>query len=68
MHTSHRGMHVPRGKKEKNKDAFDILIDHMKKRVDPQDVERQRQIKEAIEDEKKRKKVVKYLRAMTSIG
>ena len=40
----------------------------MKKRVDPQDVERQRQIKEAINDEKKRKKVVKYLRAMTPIG
>ena len=68
MHTSHRGMHGTRGKKEKNKDAFHILIDHMKKRVHPQDVERQRQIKEAINDEKKRKKVVKYLRTMTPIG
>ena len=65
VHTLHN---VAKERKEKIEDVFHILIDHMKNRVDPQDGERQRLIKEAINDEKKRKKVVKYLQAMTPIG
>ena len=68
MHTSHREMNVTGEEEVKNKDPFHILINHMKRRGAPQDVYMRRQITDVISDEKKRRKVVKYLRAMTPLG